>query len=300
MGGHSGKTCPCQRRKNERHNNRVTPQRQKYRSEYNCRVCSKSHPLRLCWKFIAMSVKDRHRAVRSNGYCINCLGHDHHVARCHSTLRCTQCKKSHHTLLHFGNNASSTPRPRPTPATSQAPSQQAIIRTRPRATETTAILVSYLRMSEAVLLPTINAHVRAPDQTLMTLRCLLSTGTAFSSVYKSLPEKIGAERFEVDKEVLTRVTLFSVLDPNIAIEHVFRVQDFEMMTPSFSLPPSSADFCRNIALADPTFYESSEVDIIIGMDIYNQVIIPGRLSRPGQPDAMNTIFGYAITGTFGH
>ena len=297
MVGHNGKPCPCQR---ERENKRKGKSHQsKHSSKYRCRVCSWSHPLKMCKKFLAMSAKERQRTARLHDYCLNCLAHNHHVARCQSKARCTHCKKAHHTLLHFGTAAVAST-PRPTSRTSQPSSKANLSRPPPRITVSAAPLVSHLRMSEAVLLPTICANVKLPDKSVMTVRCLLCTGTAFSSVYRPLLEKIGSERFEVDQEILTRLTLFSAHDDNMSIEHVFRVEDFERVTPNFSLPPTCAEFCRNITLADPTFFESSGVDIILGMDIYNQTIIPGRLSRPGQPDAMNTIFGYTITGTFAH
>mgnify|MGYP004589396745 CR=1 FL=1 len=155
MVGYKGKPCPCQREKERKKSGRG----QRPQLPYRCRVCSWSHPLRMCRKFLAMNAKERQRTARVHDYCLNCLAHNHHVARCPSSARCSHCKKSHHSLLHFGTaTESSTSRPRQTPVISQPPSKPARSQPPPRVTPTASHIVSHLRMSEAVLLPTITAH----------------------------------------------------------------------------------------------------------------------------------------------
>ena len=94
------------------------------------------------------------------------------------------------------------------------------------------------------------------------------------------------------------LSLESIYDDSVVVEHLFRVVDFDLVTPNISLPASSASLFRNIALADPKFFKSDTIDIVIGMDLYNKIIIPGCIKKTGLPDAINSVFGYVITGTY--
>ena len=46
------------------------------------------------------------------------------------------------------------------------------------------------------------------------------------------------------------------------------------------------------------FYQCASIDVILGMDIYNRLVLPGTMSKTGQPDATNTVFGYVVSGAF--
>ncbi|XP_059217042.1 uncharacterized protein LOC131994309 [Stomoxys calcitrans] len=68
---------------------------------HQCLICRKYHPLKYCKMFLAMSVKDRRRAVRAHGYCMNCMARSHDSAGCTSPDLCQRCGHAHNTLLHL-------------------------------------------------------------------------------------------------------------------------------------------------------------------------------------------------------
>lgn len=147
-------------------------------------------------------------------------------------------------------------------------------------------------------MPTVLCHLELGSGKLMTLRCLINTGSPFSIVSAPLVQKTGLPQHTVDEVVLCRLILESLHDEKVKLDHLFRLEEFETITPTFSLPSDCAGLYRNITLGDPDFFKSDDVDVIIGMDLYNKVVIPGRILKPGQPDAINTIFGYAVTGAY--
>ncbi|KAJ8935571.1 hypothetical protein NQ318_001565 [Aromia moschata] len=57
----------------------------------------------------------------------------------------------------------------------------------------------------------------------------------------------------------------------------------------------SWDHINNLKLADPNFYISRHVDLLLGADVYAQLIRPGLVLAPSPrcPSAFNTIFGWA-------
>lgn len=54
---------------------------------------------------------------------------------------------------------------------------------------------------------------------------------------------------------------------------------------------------KNLKLADPNFWRSDKVDMLLGNDIYPYILQDGRISNgPNQPVCINTIFGWAVMG----
>jgi len=70
----------------------------------NCDLCSKeSHPVRLCQRFLRMSVDARTNYIKNKQLCLNCFARGHQLRECTSTHSCFTCRARHHTLLHKGN-----------------------------------------------------------------------------------------------------------------------------------------------------------------------------------------------------
>ena len=65
-----------------------------------CQQCGESHQLWKCGQFGMKTVKERMDFVKTQRLCFNCLG-SHQVRQCNSRLRCRECGKNHHTMLHF-------------------------------------------------------------------------------------------------------------------------------------------------------------------------------------------------------
>ena len=53
-----------------------------------------------------------------------------------------------------------------------------------------------------------------------------------------------------------------------------------------------------LGLADPTFYLPGKVDILLGSEVYPQLMVKTSLitGSPSEPAAQETIFGWAIIG----
>ena len=55
---------------------------------------------------------------------------------------------------------------------------------------------------------------------------------------------------------------------------------------------------RGVELADPEFGTPAKIDLVLGTDVYNNVIRHGRRSGPpGSPTAHRTAFGWVLAGT---
>ncbi|XP_043475512.1 uncharacterized protein LOC122507066 [Leptopilina heterotoma] len=64
-----------------------------------CILCSDSHPLFKCTKFLSLTVNERFKTVKDANLCVNCL-RNHKTKDCKFGT-CKKCNKRHNTLLHF-------------------------------------------------------------------------------------------------------------------------------------------------------------------------------------------------------
>ena len=61
-------------------------------SPKSCALCSRQrHHLRVCHKFLRLSVPERISTVKKHFCCLNCLSHRHESSKCNSIYNCTIC-----------------------------------------------------------------------------------------------------------------------------------------------------------------------------------------------------------------
>jgi len=72
-----------------------------------------------------------------------------------------------------------------------------------------------------------------------------------------------------------------------------------MVSPEFTVDARHTTPFENMVLADHEFYRPRAVSMILGADVYSQIIRPGLFAPVhGMPIAQNTMFGWVISGTF--
>jgi len=70
--------------------------------DIRCSMCKKGHTLVKCRKFQELPSWRRREQVRKARTCFRCLGPNHSMASCSSTIRCRHCQGEHNSLLHLG------------------------------------------------------------------------------------------------------------------------------------------------------------------------------------------------------
>lgn len=219
-----------------------------------------------------MGANQRKQVVEKYKYCINCLAHKHSQSGCFSNTGCHICRRSHHTLLH----------------------QESIKR------ESEAVRVvtsSALPPQTITVLPTALVKI-VHDRRLYQVRALIDTGCAVSRVIKSTLTKIGIKTIHVEDTLMCQLTIRANSDPKARFSANFRVDNrMSMKTPSHSLPSTFKDKFINLILADPAFYESAPISMVLGSDVYPKIILGGVMpNHEGIPMAQNSILGWLVSG----
>lgn len=70
-----------------------------------CGVCGGAHYIGHCSDFKNMDPPQRRRTITQLKLRFNCMRSDHVVRNCPSSVKCHNCKSSHHTLLHQATNS---------------------------------------------------------------------------------------------------------------------------------------------------------------------------------------------------
>ncbi|XP_075150652.1 uncharacterized protein LOC142224750 [Haematobia irritans] len=278
-------------------------------SEPKCRLCPKdNHIIRKCPKFLKMDPNKRFAEIKGSNLCINCFSKVHTAKTCTSKNSCRICGKRHNTLLHrpqnfqptdTNSNANATPLPSSSSSLQSTNSSGSGI-----------VHSCFTSSSRGVLLGTAVVKVCYSGLSY-TARALVDSGSEGTFVSQKLfnmlklpfrrtSAKISGLNNTISAAVQKECSfvLGSNIDENIEVFTTALVVPYlSGNLPSSSFDTSSLSDLPTIPLADPRFYESSKIDILLGADILPSILLPG-LKRHicGSLMAQESVFGWILTG----
>ncbi|XP_070141605.1 uncharacterized protein [Drosophila kikkawai] len=280
---------------------RVTP------APRGCDLCSReNHPIRVCPRFLEMDVNGRSDYIKRKQLCLNCFARGHQQRDCTSAHSCFTCHSRHHTLLHRGNPFATAPTPsapaRPRPADS------------PRNVSTSEdhsdVQVCFASGSKAVLLGTALVDICHLGCTFQA-RALIDSGSEATFITErlfnlvKLPFKtIQAQVSGLNQTIAAQSTKFCHFSirapsrPGLQLETAaYVLPQLAGSLPSYPVPPDFLKGLPDIPLADPKFFESSHIDVLIGADILPSVLLGNsKANICGSLFGQETIFGWVLTG----
>ncbi|UYV79873.1 hypothetical protein LAZ67_18000951, partial [Cordylochernes scorpioides] len=271
----------------------------------NCLLCKLKHKLNQCNEFRQMSIQNRIGYVKLNQLCSNCLRGNHSVENCKITNRCFHCNKNHHTLLHV---VSSPPRQRESSSV-QFASPKSVQPSNVPSTSTSCCL-SEADGSIQILLSTPIIHIQDVNGEDQICRALLDNGSQRSLITEKCAAKLGIpirrKRIAVggSGDQLVESSLGEVL---IRFSSHFDHQSFETTAlvltkltnniPSFTVKKINYSHMKGLILADPSYFKSKEIDVILGSDIVFNLIQEGRRNgNENEPSAIHSKLGWLVYG----
>lgn len=275
---------------------------------YYCVYCKyTNHNIYKCVRFIRLTISDRKSFASSNKLCFNCLGDAHLVAQC-KAKRCGECSGRHHTLLHDNKLVKS-----------QMEGSQKQRRVEPISEKGAVVEEDHQTSSmhgcqlgsdiKTVLLATARVVLTSRGGKKYMCRALLDSGSMSSFITSRTLKKLDAPvvshnieigglgncKIKTDKQA--NIFIGSLVDKHFLLEANCTVLD----KITCRLPQTKLDIDRlkinDIQLSDPEFFIPSEIDILIGSDIYYEIIQPGLIKLgKNLPTMQNTSFGWVIFG----
>ncbi|XP_043264010.1 uncharacterized protein LOC122404151 [Colletes gigas] len=291
-----------------------------------CGFCNGPHKLTQCQNFVRLTAKMRSHYVRNHGWCVQCLGTTHIGTKCRSPTACTKCSGRHHPLLHFEIFRESQSQPLPVneygereETSSRAPPRRPA-KSRPHtktssSTNTTKATTSHCTtfgtgVPRPVLLATARVRVYGKYGATRIARALLDQGSETSFISASLVNDLQLVRRKTPATVTglggdrTTTIKYSVgmclsakkgRTPTCTVD-AYVVPRITTYAPT-SLKPLGYEAFRDLPLADPDHNADQNIEILIGADLYAQIMRPGfrRITAEG-PIAQETAFGWVISG----
>ena len=268
----------------------------------HCVICkTEKHPLYSCIKFRALPQTSKMSILKSNDLCMNCLKPGHFVKQCKSVYRCKVCQRPHHSLLHVEsrsensrvNDHSNESQPIVNPVMSHA---------------VTALKTNALLMTCKLL-------IEAPNGSLVEARGILDSASSASFVSERIVQSLGINQSSCNATIsgiagLTHksstqfVATFNI-SPIHSPNQRINVSAIVVPRVTRDLPVSPISFNSKWShlsdiQADPTFGLPGRVDILLGVDVFSNVLLQGRRFGPSDsPVAFETLFGWVLAGRTG-
>nr|CAH7758019.1 unnamed protein product [Callosobruchus chinensis] len=232
--------------------------------------------------------------------CINCLRGNHEVKDCRFR-NCRICNSKHNSILHDSQQTQST-----TVQLAVSPVEQDDAHIDEAIAEPTTCAVA---TGSNAILSTVLVNVLDKDHKAHSARALLDCGSQSSFVSKDLADKLHLEKhktslcisgisnnlsyskFKCVLKVFSKCSDFSTEISCFIIDKITgNLPDFSIHTNDWNIP------C-NIKLADPTYNKPGKIDILIGADVFWQLLCVGQINiGSDKPLLQKTRLGWVVAG----
>jgi len=252
----------------------------------SCPVCQENHSLFQCSSFGSMDQKLRSETVRKATLCFNCLRGNHAASKCTSKSSCKKCGQRHHTLLHR----------EPLPETSKSSNSLSA------SSEQSSVV--------PVLLSTAMANVMDSSGNYQTCRLLIDGGSEASFITEECCKRLGLKRSKASVAITgigqtgsgkskgkVKIIINSLYNDFSITHDALIMSRITGLIPSLFIHTSQWTHLDHIKLADPNFNQPRPIDILLGADICEDLIIHGKVTGdPYLPSARNSHLGWIVSG----
>ncbi|GFX24701.1 DUF1758 domain-containing protein [Trichonephila clavipes] len=266
---------------------------------FSCAICKEnaSHPLYKCPVFNRMKVEERIKAIEGI-CCTNCLRKNRTTPECRINIGCKVCKDRHHTLLHvYSVNGSAL----------SENSQNVVAVSR-------GCQLKGNKQTSPVLLSTAIIKIKSKSGKCIECRALIDNASQkkkkISLISGRLKEKLDipvkSEKHKISgingvnaETSLHSCTIeftphFSSLKFNLESIVVNKVTS---PLPNFQFKNRQFPHLKNLKLADPNFHISKPIDVLLGAEIYADLLEGMPIFGPaGTPTAIPTKLRYILSG----
>ncbi|XP_071036456.1 uncharacterized protein [Parasteatoda tepidariorum] len=276
------------------------------KTENLCNICNENHSIVNCPMYNKMSVDDRWKVVKSKKLCINCLRKFHMANKCRFTNTCKACHRKHHTSLHRFYSNSEEPNVSNTVCYSNSNLDNADSENVPTVRENIQLSTTCLNSNSVdsnTLLSTALIKVKNVEGNLITCRALINNGSQKCLISKrcetllQLTETVSNKTISAINNKMIETNLNEVIlefKPHFNENREFNctalvVNKITSDLPNFKFDSGYWPHLQGLKLADPAFFIASPIDILLGADMYAEMLLGQLISgKKGTPVAINS------------
>lgn len=288
--------------------------------QYTCPICKHPHSIYQCYKFKAMPIEARIQKIKQINLCTNCLRAGHDEKRCRMGP-CRLCSQRHNTMLHIDYKTTKLTQ-EPIASTSrdcvvlptlqnQEKAESKSQNTHASRTQQNDNITLSTTHSSQVLLSTAIINIQDRYGQLHTIRCLLDNGSTSSFITESTQKSLQIPSYSTSISVqglnqqsskITQrcdVSISSLSNSGYTADvNCFVVPQITQLIPTTKISCDLLGIPHNITLADPTFNEPSEVQMLLGADLFWEVMLNNKITLGNnKPTLVETTLGWLVTGS---
>lgn len=273
----------------------------------NCLYCKgKEHNIYACKDFLKLAVSERIEEIHKLKACKNCLYVGHYSFKCRSG-GCKTCGKKHNSLLHLNQKETEKEMQR-----EEEQDSCSKVTTMTQQSKMILETVHSVQNEESFTLLS-TAQVYVYDQCSRPILCkaLLDNGAQSNFITTKLFKALNLEKSNVKLSVVginesaTRIshcTDVTIKSARSNYEFKTRCLVIDKITgciPQRTFERALMKIPYGIELADPQFNVSSEIDLLLGADMFYDLIETDKIVLgKGLPTLVNTKLGWILGGTF--
>jgi len=280
-------------------------------SEIKCYFCKQAHTIYRCPSFLGLTIADRIKRITELRLCKICL-RSHEGERCQSR-RCTICSRPHNGLLHL----SRTDKP-----TKQFTSRTNEVVDRDDGKEDDNINAPAVSVSayayrknnnSQILLSTATVIAYNVNRKPIQCRVLLDSGSQHNFITEALAQHLRLKRTRTSCAVvginesthtashIVNTTIKSRITDYLSNLDFFILPKLTTNLPSMPITTPNLNIPAGLAMADPAFGTPQAIDMILGAEIFFDLINNEQL-RPMEhgPVLQSTKLGWIISGPVPH
>ncbi|XP_065072758.1 uncharacterized protein LOC135697100 [Ochlerotatus camptorhynchus] len=279
-----------------------------------CPSCTEVHGLHTCPAFLEMSLSSRESFIRAQSLCRNCLKRGHLARDCSSMFSCRNCKAGHHTLLCFKGEGRSSRNGSPKKANLGKSGNWNDSSSDPKAANAASVQIVSSNTAQShtsqVILATAVVVIEDNQGSRYPARALLDSGSQCNFISEDLSQlmKVSSEKVDVSISGIgqtgTRVNRKIQAVVKSRFSSYSRTMEFLVLPKVTACLPTSTvqangwDIPADIELADPEFFRSRKVDLVMGIQAFFSFFPSGREIPlgTGLPVLTETVFGWIVTG----
>ena len=258
---------------------------------FSCPHCSENHYLYHCPTFLNLSTSDRLNFVQARNSCVNCF-RDHDLSNCKSENRCRICNQNHNTLLHQ-NQPESNPL-----SYDDIDQQPAVFK----------LNTSQSHFS-GIILPTAQVQICDNLGRKHIVRALLDSGSELNFISERLARLLklksqpivmsisGVNHCTTNASKRTNAQIFSnctTFHFNLSCVIIHKISE---CLPSNSFSTANLKFPNHIELADPSFHVKGEIDLLIGAQLFFELLEPNQVYLNENFLLQETKLGYVVVNS---
>ncbi|XP_055590753.1 uncharacterized protein LOC129742842 [Uranotaenia lowii] len=273
-----------------------------------CFACSDHHPMYQCPVFSKMTFEDKEKLVRRQQLCRNCLRKGHVVRNCSSKNTCRKCRGRHHSQLCSEAPAAAErikPRSESNATTDPIPTSEA------SSSLSAAVHAPVTgRKLNKVILATAVINLVDDHGNNHLARALLDSGSECSFITESFSQRLQIQRKRVylsisgigqsstQARLKLRTTVRSRISGYSTVVDLLVLPKLTLNLPSTTMDISKWNFPEEIKLADPAFYQTQAIDVVLGAEVFFDIFkSSGRISLgEGFPMLVDSVFGWVVSG----